>query len=212
MSYTVIWLSIMSVLLLSSCGGSSESTSNGGSSGTGGSGTSGSGTYSTEADAESARLSSVEDDLLSLINTERNQSGLPTLVRDTGLDTIMLWKVADMANNTYLAHEDTNGRGATERVQYYSSDPSARCSEIIQWWGGTASGQTHYDGYYNSTSGHHEAYMEQGVYNLGPTDDVGVAVISGNGPAESSYSGTSGSYSSLVFCEDGAPIAINPFE
>jgi len=195
-------LLIIVFLFSLSCGsgGSSSSSSSGGSSGG----------LDTEAGAEAARLSTVESDLLASINSERAQSGLPQLVRNTGLDTIILWAVAQMASNHYLNHTDANGRGAQERVVYYSGNSGVRCSEIIQWWGGSPSGQVHYDGYFNS-QGHHDAYMEEGIYNLGPTDDVGIAALSGTGPDGTSFEGSSGSYTGLVFCDQGVSVTIDPF-
>ena len=195
-------LSILAVLfLLVSCGGSSGSGSTTG-------GTTG---YTTEADAEAGRLSTVETDLLALINQERQDSGLPALVRDVGLDLIMLWHVSKMATDNFLDHTDENGRSAGERVQFYSGNNTIRCSEIIQWWGGAADGQTHYQGYFNSTE-HHNAYMEVGIYNLGGAVDVGIASLNGNGPDGTQYEGVSGSYSGLVICDQGVTIQTNPFQ
>jgi len=156
-------------------------------------------------------LTSVEDGLLALFNAERVASGLPALVRNPDLDRIELWFVNDMATNMYLGHTDTNGRDANGRVHYYTGDSTLNCSEIAQWWGGTASAQVHYDGYFASTE-HHNAYMEVGIYNLGPTSVCGIAVLNGTGPAGSQYAGTSGSYSAMVMC-DQAPtsLLIDPF-
>lgn len=197
-----IALSITLVLLTAvvSCGGSSGS-----------SGSSGSGTIATEADAEAARDLTVENGLLSLINDERIAAGLPALERDTGLDLIMLWHVAQMANDQTLSHTDENGRGAEERVRYYSGDSSVRCSEIIQWWGGTPDADVHYQGYFSSPD-HHSAYMEEGIFNLGGSEDVGIALLYGTGPAGTQYEGSGGSYSGLVICDQGVTLAINPFD
>jgi len=194
---------LIMIVTFASCGGSTGTTSN--------TGTGGGTTNDTEANAEASRLSTVETDLLALINGERNDDGLPSLLRDVGLDLIMLWHVTQMANNMTLSHTDENGRGAEERVRYYSGDDTVRCSEIIQWWGGTASGQVHYDGYFNSTE-HHNAYMENGIYNLGGAEDVGIAAVSGEGPAGSQFEGNSGSYSGLVICNQGVTLDINPFD
>lgn len=194
-------LILVAMAALVSCGGGTGAPT----------GTTGTGTIDTETAAEGARLLTVENDLLGLINDERGTGGLPALLRDTGLDLIMLWHVAQMASNQTLSHTDENGRGAEERVRYYSGDNSVRCSEIIQWWGGSPSGDVHYQGYFNST-GHHAAYMEEGIYNLGGSEDVGIAAIAGNGPAGTQYEGSSGSYTGLVICDGGVTLAINPFD
>ncbi len=195
MTKTIVTMAVL--FMVAACGGAT--------------GTTGTGTIDTEVDAEAARLLTVETDLLGLINDERQAGGLPALLRDTGLDLIMLWHVAQMANNQTLSHTDENGRGAEERVRYYSGDGSVRCSEIIQWWGGTPSGQAHYQGYFDSAD-HHAAYMEQGIFNLGGSEDVGIAAIAGNGPTGTQYEGSGGSYSGLVICDGGVTLVINPFE
>jgi len=188
-------------IALASCGGSTGS----------GTSTTQTGTIDTEAAAEAARLLTLENDLLALINDERQQAGLPALERDTGLDLVMLWHVVQMANEMFLGHTDANGRGAEERVRYYSGDDTVRCSEIIQWWGGTPDADTHYQGYYNS-QGHHDAYMEVGIYNLGGAEDVGIAGVEGQGPVGTQYEGGAGSYTGLVICDKGVTLAINPFD
>jgi len=156
-------------------------------------------------------LTQVENDLLALINQERTGASLPALVRDTaGLDRIELWFVNDMMTNQSLSHTDSNGRSANQRAQYYSGDTSVNCSEIIQWWGGTPSGQVHYDGYKASTE-HHNAYMEVGIYNLGPTTHCGVAALAGNGPAGTQYQNSAGSYTAVLLCNKAVTLVIDPF-
>ena len=179
---------------LVACGGSTGTTTSGGTTGTAPTG-----------------LTSVEDALLALFNAERTAAGLPALVRDATLDRIELWFVNDMATNMYLSHTDTNGRSANDRVDYYTGSTNLNCSEIIQWWGGTASAQVHYDGYFASTE-HHNAYMEVGIYNLGPTTICGIAMLDGTGPVGSAFAGNSGSYSAMVMC-NLAPttLLIDPF-
>lgn len=151
-----------------------------------------------------------ENRLLELINQERNAAGLPTLVRDPGLDRIIHWHVYSMATEHFLSHVDNNGRRAEERARYYSGDGSVRCVELIQWWGGTPSGDVHYEGYYNSPA-HHSGYMEEGIYNLGPTSHVGVALVSGTGPLGSDYEGRSGSYSGVFLCDRPLILVVDPF-
>lgn len=198
MRYLKLLLAIV-IISTVSCGGSTGTTTTGG--GGGGGTTTGVPTGNT----------SVEDGLLALFNAERVAAGLPALVRNTILDRIELWFVNDMATNMYLSHTDTNGRSASNRVDYYTGDTTTNCSEIIQWWGGTASAQVHYDGYFASTE-HHNAYMEQGIYNLGPTTICGIAVLDGTGPVGSSFAGNSGSYSSMIICNQApAALAIDPF-
>lgn len=183
---------ISCLVVFAACGGSGTSTTNGGG-------------------ISPVALTQVENDLLALINAERTASGLPALVRDPGLDRIELWFVNDMTTNHYLSHTDTNNRSANERAQYYGGNNAVRCSEIIQWWGGTPSGQVHYDGYFNSPS-HHSAYMEEGLYNLGPTTHCGVAVLEGTGPTGTQYEGQAGSYSAVLLCDISLdPLAIDPF-
>jgi hypothetical protein len=155
-------------------------------------------------------LSEVENQLLARINEERNASGLPTLVRDPGIDWIIYWHGTQMAANHFLSHTDGNGRRAEARARYYSGDSSVRCSEIIQWWGGTPSGDVHYEGYFNSPA-HHSAYMEEGIYNLGPTTHVGVVALEGTGPTDSVYEGRDGSYTGVFFCDLSLTLRIDPF-
>jgi uncharacterized protein YkwD len=182
------------VISLSSCGG-----------GTGGG--AGDATGGTAPQA----LTQVEDDLLSLINAERTAAGLPALVRADGLDGIELWFVNDMATNRSLSHTDSDGRTANQRAVYYGGDPDVRCSEIIQWWGGPPSGQVHYAGYVASEQ-HHNAFMEVGIFNLGPTTHCGVAALEGTGPAGTQYEGTAGSYTAVLLCDmELTPLAIDPF-
>lgn len=187
---------IMMVILLTviSCGGSTGTTNTGG----GGTGV-------------PTGLTSVEDNLLALFNAERVAAGLPALVRNLDLDRIQLWFVNDMATNMYLSHTDTNGRSAGDRVDYYTGSTNLNCSEIIQWWGGTASAQVHYDGYFASTD-HHNAYMEVGAFNLGPTNVCGIAVLNGTGPVGTQFAGNSGSYSAMVMCNQApTSLLIDPF-
>ena len=190
------------LILLVSCGsaGNEGGTDNNG----------GTADPASEASSENARLGSVETNLLALINAERQAAGNPALVRDPGLDLIMLWKVVEMTATNVLSHEDSNGRRGEGRVRYYGTSNSVRCSEIIQWWGGSPSGQVHYNGYFNSPH-HHLAYMEEGIYDLGGATDVGIAALSGTGPVGSQYNGSSGSYTGLVICDRGVTIGINPF-
>ena len=151
-----------------------------------------------------------ENRLLELINEERNTAGLPTLIRDTGLDKIISWHVNNMATDHFLSHSDKNGRNGEGRARYYSGDNSVRCSEIIQWWSGAPSGDAHYNGYFNSPA-HHSAYMEEGIYNLGPTTNGGVAIISGTGPIGSHYEGKAGSYPAVFLCDKPLTIVIDPY-
>lgn len=176
-----------------------------------GGGDGGNGTDTT--DPEHRRLGTVETDLLSLINQERAQASptRPNLQRDPGMDRIMLWHVSGMADGHFLGHEDPNGRRPQGRATYYGDNPAVRCSEIVQWWGGTPSGQVHYTGYFNSPD-HHSAYMEEGIFNLGPTTWTGIAAVQGTGPAGSQYEGRSGSYTGLMFCDVPITLAIDPFE
>lgn len=155
-------------------------------------------------------LLSVENRLLELINQERNPAGRPTLVRDPGLDRIIHWHVYNMATNHFLSHVDNNGRSAEQRARYYSGDASVRCVELIQWWGGTPSGDVHYNGYLNSPE-HHKGYMEEGIYNLGPTSHVGVSAVAGTGPAGSQYENSSGSYTGIFLCDKTLNLVIDPF-
>lgn len=161
------------------------------------------------AEIGDAALTDIEEELLALINDERQENGLPVLVRDPGLDEIMLWYGTDMVLGHHIGHIDINGRRAQERVNYYSGRTDVRCSEITAWWGnGTA--EDHYNAYFNS-AGHHAAYMEEGIFNLGPTTHVGVVVLAGTGPAGSAYEGRAGTYSGLVFCDDSVEVVIDPF-
>ena len=156
------------------------------------------------------QLTAVENALLALINAERTAAGLPELVRDTGLDRIEEWYGTEMASQNHLGHVDANGRGAEERARYYSGDSTVRCSEIVQWWGGTPSGQVHYDGYMAS-SAHHSAYMEEGLFNLGPTSSCGVVAMRGTGPIGSQFAGSAGSYTAVLLCDKPLTLIIDPF-
>lgn len=164
-----------------------------------------------DGDGGDGDLTKVEDDLLALINEERTEAGLPALVRDPGMDRIMLFHASWMRDEQVLTHIDAEGRDAEQRARYYSTSDSARCLEIIQWWGGTPSGAVHYDGYYNSPE-HHAAYMEEGVYNLGPTMHAGVGGVVGHGPAGSQFEDKSGSYTGVMLCDQPLELAIDPFE
>jgi len=159
------------------------------------------------------RLSKVETDLLALINTERgaHDPARPPLARDTGMDLIIGWHVGQMAGEHFLNHKDANGRESEARARYYGENKGARCSEIIQFWGGTPSGQVHYEGYFNSPP-HHAGYLEEAPYNLGPTRWAGVAAFEGTGPAETSFSGRSGSYTGVMLCDGPITIVIDPYD
>jgi len=164
-----------------------------------------------EFTADNARLVQLENDLLGLINQEREASGLPRLVRDPGLDLIMLFYGMDMVLFHHIGHEDNNGRFPTDRVIRYGDQDFYRCSEITAWFSGSGNAGSHYNGYKNS-QGHHDAYMEVGLFNLGPTTHVGVVSLAGNGPDGSSFSGTPGTYTGLIFCDQPVEIEIDPFE
>jgi hypothetical protein len=154
-------------------------------------------------------LTSVENDLLGLFNAERTGAGLPALVRDPGLDAIELDYGREMASEHHLGHIDAAGRESEARARYFGGDSAVRCSEIVQWWGGTPSGRVHYDGYYASPP-HHMAYMEQGAFDLGPTMHVGIVVLAATGPIGSPYEGRSGSYSAATLCDRALTLAIDP--
>ena len=154
-------------------------------------------------------ITDVENDMLALFNEERTGMGLPALVRDPGLDAIELDYVREMAFEHHLGHTDSAGRESEGRARYFSGDSTVRCSEIVQWWGGTPSGRVHYDGFYNSPP-HHMAYLEQGTFNLGPTMHVGVAVMAGSGPIGSEFEGRNGSYAAAVLCDRALTLVIDP--
>lgn len=164
----------------------------------------------TEVQAELARLSQLENDLLEMINQEREANSLPRLVRDPALDLIMLFYGMDMVLFHHIGHEDNNGRFPTDRVRFYGDDDFTRCSEITAWFSGSNNAGSHYTGYKNSP-GHHAAYMEEGLFNLGPTTHVGIIALAGTGPSGSSFAGTSGTYSGLVFCDRSVTIENDPF-
>jgi len=195
-------LSILSTLLLaslffatgcSSFGGADENTNNDNGGGEG----------------SSTDLTSVENELLRLINEERVTAGLPTLMRDPGMDTVTGFHGEYMADQQDLTHIDAAGRDSEARARYYGDDPAVRCLEIIQWWGGTPSGMAHYEGYFNSED-HHAAYMEEGIFNLGPTSNVGVTAVAGLGPAGTQYENRDGSWTGVMLCDRGFEIVINP--
>lgn len=163
-----------------------------------------------DAGSSAGFLTAVEDDLLAAINEERSAAGLPRLVRDPGLDRVIQWHVAGMEAEHRLGHDDRNGRRGEGRARYYSGDMTVRCSEIIQWWGSTPSGEVHYRGYFDSPP-HHDAYMERGMYNLGPTMHAGVGAIAGTGPTGSMFEGRAGSYTGVLLCDRGLTLTIDPF-
>ena len=158
-------------------------------------------------------ITAVENDLLALINAERalQEPPRPALVRDPGMDRIMLWHMTEMAKNEFLSHTDRLGRRSEARARAYGDDPGIRCSEIIQWWGGTPSGRVHYDGYKASPS-HHAGYLEQAPYSLGPTMWAGVAAVAGTGPEGSAFEGRSGSYTGVTLCEHPVTLTSDPFD
>ena len=158
-------------------------------------------------------ITAVENDLLALINAERGlqEPARPALQRDAGMDRIILWHVTEMAKHKFLSHTDRLGRRSEARARAYGDDPGIRCSEIIQWWGGTPSGRVHYDGYKASPS-HHAGYLEQAPYSLGPTMWAGVATVAGTGPEGSAFEGRSGSYTGVTLCEHPVTLANDPFD
>ena len=158
---------------------------------------------------EGRSLTTLEGDLLSQVNAERTASGLPTLVRDTTLDRIMLWYGQDMQTNHHVGHTDANSRGAQDRVRYYGGSTSVLCSEITQWRT-DESGVEHYQGY-QGDSDNQSTYMEIGDYSLGPTSIVGVVGISGKGPTGTEFSETDGSYSGILLCDTAVSLVIDPF-
>lgn len=166
----------------------------------------------TNDESDNLRLTNVENDLLSLINAERitHDPPRPSLSRDPGMDEIIFWHVSQMAEQHFLNHQDNNGRESELRARYYGDNPTIRCSEIIQWWGGSPSGQVHYIGYFNSAS-HRAGYLEEGAFNLGPTSWAGVAAVSGTGPSGSQFEGQTGSYTGVMFCESQINLIIDPF-
>ncbi len=154
-------------------------------------------------------LTGVEDELLLLINDERVTAGLPVLIRDPGIDTVMGFHGEYMADQQDLTHIDVAGRDSEARARYYGDAPAVRCLEIIQWWGGTPSGMVHYEGYFNSED-HHAAYMEEGIFNLGPTSHAGVTAVAGLGPAGTQYENRDGSWTGVMLCDREFEIVINP--
>lgn len=199
-------LALTSLTLLTACGG----LGGGAGLGTGDTGSDTDNDITTTDGATQAQLTDLENALLAFINEERVANGLPELVRDDGLDAIMRWYGTDMLRDHHIGHVDANGRRSEERVRYYSGRNDVRCSEITAWWSnGTAS--DHYNAY-KASPGHHSAYMEEGIFNLGPTTHVGVAAYAGTGPEGSQYEGISGTYSGLVFCDNAVTVAIDPFK
>lgn len=163
-----------------------------------------------DTDCASLSLTTVENRLLELINIERNGAARPTLVRSPGLDRIISWHVYTMSEEKFLNHTDGNSRDGEARAKYYSGDSAIRCVELIQWWGGEPSGDVHYVRYKESPK-HHSGYMEEGIYNLGPTTHVGVAVFSGTGPIGSQYESRDGSYSGVFLCDKSPDLVIDPY-
>lgn len=158
-------------------------------------------------------ITAVETELLELINAERalQEPLRPALVRDPGMDRIMLWHVTEMAKQKVLSHTDRLGRRSEARARAYGDDPQIRCLEIIQWWGGTPSGRVQYDGYKASPL-HHAGYLEQAPYSLGPTMWAGVAAVAGTGPVGSAFEGRSGSYTGVTLCEHQITLTSDPFD
>ena len=158
-------------------------------------------------------ITAVENELLALINDERalQEPPRPALVRDPGMDRIMLWHVTEMAEHKFLSHTDRLGRRSEARARAYGDDPQIRCLEIIQWWGGTASGRVQYDGYKASPS-HRAGYLEQAPYSLGPTMWAGVAAVAGTGPEGSAFEGRSGTYTGVTLCEHQVTLTSDPFD
>jgi hypothetical protein len=126
------------------------------------------------------------------------------------MDRIILWHVTAMAESHVLSHVDQNGRESEARARYYGDDPTIRCSEIIQWWGGSPSGQVQYEGYFNSPS-HHAGYLEESPYSLGPTKWAGLAAVAGTGPTGSEFEGRNGSYTGMILCERPVTLVVDPF-
>ena len=203
-TFTKLTQLMVAIVLMSSLTACPELTGNGGTDGDAGE------EITSPDEAFEASLEDMADALLALINDERIDAGLPELERDPGLDEIMLWYGTDMVLDHHISHIDINGRESEGRVNYYSDRTDVRCSEITAWWGG-ASAESHYEAY-KASEGHHAAYMEEGIFNLGPTTHVGVVVLSGTGPEGSAFEDRSGTYSGLVFCDDAVDVEIDPFD
>jgi hypothetical protein len=165
---------------------------------------------STDITQPFERLGSVETDLLSLINEERVGAGLPELLRDSGMDQIMLYYGTEMATDHHIGHIDRENRDSEARSRFYSKDKTIRCLEITQWWGGTPSGSVHYTGYRNSPS-HRSGYLEEGLFNLGPTTHAGVVALEGTGPTGSQFEGRDGSYTGVMLCDMPLILNMDPF-
>ena len=65
-----------------------------------------------------ASIDSEEQAFLNKINEYRQQNGLGALKLSTTLDRSAAWKSQDMANNAYVAHDDTpTGRTWVQRIR-----------------------------------------------------------------------------------------------
>ena len=64
-------------------------------------------------------ITAVENDLLALINAERalQDPPRPALVRDPGMDRVMLWHITEMAEHKFLSHTDRQGRRSEARAR-----------------------------------------------------------------------------------------------
>ncbi|HEV8536495.1 MAG TPA: CAP domain-containing protein [Candidatus Limnocylindria bacterium] len=66
--------------------------------------------------ADAATLDSIEQDLVSRINSFRAARALPTLAVSDSLTVAAKWMSADMGVNNYFAHTSLDGRSPTQRM------------------------------------------------------------------------------------------------
>ncbi|WGM89560.1 MAG: CAP domain-containing protein [Candidatus Bathyarchaeum tardum] len=104
----------------------------------------------------------VENQIFDLINSERNDRGLPELATDSNLELIANQWSDDLIDLGKLSHGDFSGRVAQIGYSYY------QCGEIIAWQQGWTwnIAQDFVDGWINS-AGHYEIMMTSATGYMG---------------------------------------------
>ncbi|MCI9070551.1 MAG: hypothetical protein HFJ13_08055 [Clostridium sp.] len=81
-------------------------------------------------------MEKVENEIFNIVNKERINAGLPTLVYNSTMKKYARIKSKDMGDNNYFSHEDLNGNLIT--VQMKNDGVSYRAwGENIAWISGT---------------------------------------------------------------------------
>jgi uncharacterized protein YkwD len=100
-----------------------------------------------------AAMSSVESEVLALVNAERARNGLDPLVATETLDAAAAWLAADLSTIDGLDHTDTLGRGLRDRLSAFDYPLQSTIRENIA--AGYSTPEAVVEGWINSP-GHYE--------------------------------------------------------